>query len=84
MPVIVIKKNYMIFLLWKVLFLYYVPHYHSMLTQKSSYYSIVFRLGQLEHHIFSLWVEKLSFLDMRASSPFIYFSAFASTSAMLA
>ena len=34
--------------------------------------------------LFSLWVEELSFLDMRASSPFIYFSAFASTSAMLA
>ena len=34
--------------------------------------------------LFSLWVEELSFLDMRASSPLIYFSAFASTSAMLA
>ena len=33
--------------------------------------------------LFSLWVEELSFLDMRASSPLIYFSAFASTSAML-
>ena len=33
---------------------------------------------------FSLWVEELSFLDMRASSPLIYFSAFASISAMLA
>ena len=33
---------------------------------------------------FSLWVEELSFLDMRASSPLIYFPAFASTSAMLA
>ena len=34
--------------------------------------------------LFSLWVDELSFLDMRASSPLIYFSAFASTSAMLA
>ena len=33
---------------------------------------------------FSLWVEELSLFDMRASSPFIYFSALASTSAMLA
>ena len=31
-----------------------------------------------------LRVEELFFLDMRASSPFIYFSAFASTSAMFA
>ena len=29
-------------------------------------------------------VDELSFLDMRASSPLMYFSAFASTSAMLA
>ena len=34
--------------------------------------------------LFSLWVEELSFLDMRTSSPFMYFSALASTSAMLA
>ena len=34
--------------------------------------------------IFSLWVEELSFLDIRASLPFMYFSALASTSAMLA
>ena len=34
--------------------------------------------------LLSLWVEELSFLDMRASSPFIYFSALASTSVMLA
>ena len=34
--------------------------------------------------IFSLWVEELPFLDMRASSLLIYFSALASTSAMLA
>ena len=34
--------------------------------------------------LFSLWVEELSFLDMRASSSFMYFSALASTSAMLA
>ena len=34
--------------------------------------------------LFSLWVEELSFLDMRASSPFMYFSALASTSAMFA
>ena len=33
--------------------------------------------------LFSLWVEELSFLDIRASSPFMYFSALASTSAML-
>ena len=34
--------------------------------------------------LLSLWVEELSFLDMRASSSFMYFSALASTSAMLA
>ena len=34
--------------------------------------------------LLSVWVEELSFLDMRASSPFMYFSALASTSAMLA
>ena len=34
--------------------------------------------------LFSLWVEELSFLDMRASSPLMYFFALASTSAMLA
>ena len=34
--------------------------------------------------LFSLWVEELPFLDMRASSPLMYFSALASTSAMLA
>ena len=34
--------------------------------------------------LFSLWVEELSFLDMRASSPYMYFSALASTSAMFA
>ena len=34
--------------------------------------------------LFSLWVEELSFLDMRASSPFMYFFALASTSAMFA
>ena len=34
--------------------------------------------------LFSFRVEELSFLDMRASSPFIYFFAFVSTSAMLA
>ena len=34
--------------------------------------------------LLSLWVEELSFLDMRASSQFMYFSALASTSAMLA
>ena len=34
--------------------------------------------------LFSLWVEELSFLEMRASSPLMYFSAFASTSTMLA
>ena len=34
--------------------------------------------------LFSLWLDELFFLDMRASSSFIYFSAFASTSAMLA
>ena len=33
---------------------------------------------------FSLRAEELSFFDMRASSPFIYFSALARTSAMLA
>ena len=45
-------------------------------------------LGLCPHRLsvplFSLWVEELSFLDMRASLPFIYFSAFAITSAMLA
>ena len=34
--------------------------------------------------LLSLWVEELSFLDMSASSPFMYFSALASTSAMFA
>ena len=34
--------------------------------------------------LLSLGVEELSFLDMRASSPLIYFSALASTLAMLA
>ena len=34
--------------------------------------------------LFSLWVAEISFLDMRASSPLMYFSAFASISAMLA
>ena len=34
--------------------------------------------------LLSLWVEELSFLDMRASSLFMYFFALASTSAMLA
>ena len=34
--------------------------------------------------LFSLWVKELPFLDMRASSPLMYFSALASTSAMLA
>ena len=34
--------------------------------------------------LFSLWVEELHFLDMKASSPLMYFFAFASTSAMLA
>ena len=43
-----------------------------------------FRPRRLSVPLFSLWVEELSFLDMRASSPLIYFSAFASTSAMLA
>ena len=42
------------------------------------------RPRRLSVPLFSLWVEEFSFLDMRASSPFIYFSAFASTSAMLA
>ena len=42
------------------------------------------RPRRLSVPLFSLWVEELSFLDMRASSTFIYFSAFASTSAMLA
>ena len=42
------------------------------------------RPRRLSVTFFSLWVEELSFLDMRASSPFIYFSAFTSTSAMLA
>ena len=32
--------------------------------------------------LFSLWVEELSFLDMRAPSSFMYFSALASTSTM--
>ena len=34
--------------------------------------------------LFSLWVEELLLLDMRASSPLMYFFALASTSAMLA
>ena len=42
------------------------------------------RPRRLSVSLFSLWVEELSFLDMRVSSPFIYFSAFASTLAMLA
>ena len=41
------------------------------------------RPHRLSVPLFSLWVEELSFLDMRASSPLMYFSAFASTSAML-
>ena len=32
--------------------------------------------------LFSLWVEELSLLDVRASSPLMYFSALANTSAM--
>ena len=42
------------------------------------------RPRRLSVPLFSLWVEELSFLDMRAFSPFIYLSAFASTLAMLA
>ena len=42
------------------------------------------RLCRLSVLLFSLWVEELHFLDMRASSPFMYFSALASTSTMLA
>ena len=34
--------------------------------------------------LFSLWIEELHLLYVRASSPLIYFSALASTSAMLA
>ena len=34
--------------------------------------------------LFSLWVEEPSLLDVRASSPLMYFSALASTSAMFA
>ena len=34
--------------------------------------------------LFSLWVEELPFLDMRASSSLMYFFVLASTSAMLA
>ena len=34
--------------------------------------------------LFSFWVGELPFLDMKASSPLMYFSALASTSAMLA
>ena len=33
--------------------------------------------------LLSLWVEELSFLDMRAYLPFMYFSPLVSTSAML-
>ena len=40
------------------------------------------RPRRLSVPLFSLWVEELSFLDMRAFSPLIYFSAFASTTAM--
>ena len=42
------------------------------------------RSCRLSVPLLSLRVEELSLLDMRASSPFIYFSALASTSAMLA
>ena len=42
------------------------------------------RPRRLSVPFFSLLVEVLSFLDMRASSPLRYFSAFASTLAMLA
>ena len=42
------------------------------------------RLCCLSVPLFSLWVEEFSFLDMRASSLFMYFSALASTSAMFA
>ena len=34
--------------------------------------------------LFSFWVEELPLLDVRASSPLMYFSALASTSAMFA
>ena len=34
--------------------------------------------------LFSFWVGELPLLDMKASSPLMYFSAIASTSAMLA
>ena len=34
--------------------------------------------------LLSLWVEELSFLDIRASSQFMYFFSFTSTSSMLA
>ena len=42
------------------------------------------RPRRLSVPVFSLWVEELPFLDMRAFSSLIYFFAFASTSAMLA
>ena len=49
---------------------------------------VAFLLGlrprRLSVPLFSLWVDELSFLDMRASSPLMYFSTFASASAMLA
>ena len=44
----------------------------------------VLRPYRLSVPLFSLWVEELPFLDMRASSPFMYFSALSSTSAMFA
>ena len=42
------------------------------------------RPRRLSVPLLSLRVEELSLLDIRASSPFIYFSALVSTSAMLA
>ena len=48
-----------------------------------SLYLLGLRPYRLSVPLFSLWVEELPFLDMRASSPFMYFFALASTSAML-
>ena len=47
-------------------------------------YLLGLRPHRLSVPLLSLRVEELSLLDMRASSPFIYFSALASTSTMLA
>ena len=47
-------------------------------------YLLGLRSRCLSDLLFSLWAEELPLLDVRASSPLMYFSALASTSAMFA